>query len=81
MHFYSIAQFKAKASKIVREVKQTGEDALITVNGGPMVFLSPASEEDIQLSQSPRVRARVRSALKERKAGKVVFPGKRAAGA
>lgn len=81
MHFYSIAQFKAKASQIVREVKQSGQDVLITVNGGPMVFLSPANEEDIHLSQSPQVRARVRSALKERKAGKVIYPGKRAAGA
>ena len=81
MHFYSISQFKDKASQIVREVKQTGEDVLITVHGGPMVFLSPASEEDIHLSRSLQVRARVRSALKERKAGKVIYPGRRAAGA
>lgn len=81
MHFYSIAQFKAKASQIVREVKQTGQDVLITVNGGPMVFLSPANEEDIHMARSPRVRSRVRSALKERKAGRVIFPGRRAAGA
>lgn len=81
MHFYTIAQFKAKASQIVREVKQTGEDVLITVHGGPMAFLSPASEEDIQLRQSRQIRARVRSALKERKAGKVIYPGRRAAGA
>lgn len=79
MHFYTIAQFKAKASQIVREVKRTGEDALITVHGGPMVVLSPANEDDIQLSRSPRLRARVRSALKERKAGKIIFPGRRAA--
>ena len=81
MHFYSIAQFKAKASRIVREVKQTGQDVLITVNGGPMVFLSPANEEDIHLSRSPQVRARLRSALKERRMGKVIYPGRRAAGA
>ena len=81
MHFYTIAQFKAKASQIVREVKQTGEDVLITVHGGPTAFLSPAREEDIQLIQSPGIRARVRSALKERKAGKIIYPRRRAAGA
>lgn len=81
MHFYTIAEFKAKASQIVREVKATGENVLITVHGGPMVFVSPASEEDIQLSQAPQVRDRVKRALKERKAGKAIFPGKRAAGA
>ena len=80
MHFYTIAQFKAKASQIVREVNQTGEDALITVHGGPMVVLSPVNEDDIQLSRSPRVRARVRSALRERRAGKIIYPGKRSAG-
>lgn len=79
MHFYTIAQFKAKASQIVREVNRTGEDALITVHGGPMVVVSAAHEDDIHLSRSPRLRARVRSALKERKAGKIVYPGRRTA--
>lgn len=78
MRFYTIAQFKANASQIVREVNRTGEDALITVHGGPMVVVCPANEDDINLTRSPRVRARVKTALKERKAGKVVFPGRRA---
>ncbi|MBI5210966.1 MAG: type II toxin-antitoxin system Phd/YefM family antitoxin [Elusimicrobia bacterium] len=81
MHFYSIAEFKAKASQIVRAVKTTGENVLITVHGGPMVFVSPASEEDIHLNQAPQIRDRVKRAMKERKAGKVLFPGKRSAGA
>lgn len=76
MRFITIAQFKARASQIVREVKRTGKDALITVHGGPMVFISPANEEDIQLRRSRRVRVRTRRALKERKAGKALFPGR-----
>ena len=81
MLFYTIAEFKPKASEIVRKVKETGTDALITVNGKPMVFLSPANEEDIQLSRSPQVRDRVKRAMKERTGGKIIYPGKKAAGA
>lgn len=81
MRFYTIAQFKAKASEIVREVNRTNQDALITVHGEPMAVLSPASEDDIGLTRSSRLRARVKVALKEKKAGKVIFPGRRAVNA
>lgn len=72
MRFYSVAELKSQASKILSEGQRHHRDALITRHGKPLALLVPISEEELEWSSSPAVRERLRQAVKERKSGKTV---------
>ncbi len=47
--FVTITEFKAKATAIVAEVKRTGRQVVVTVNGQPAVVISPVNEEEFEI--------------------------------
>ncbi len=47
--FIGVSEFKAKATAIIAEVKKTGRQVVVTVNGQPTVIISPAKDEDFEI--------------------------------
>jgi prevent-host-death family protein len=66
-----IAEFKARASEVVRRIRETGRPVVITQNGKPAaVVVSP--EDFDSFSYQERFRAAVREGLADADAGRVV---------
>jgi len=45
MKFITVSELKQNAKNILAEVQRTGQQVTVTVNGKPVVVLSPAREE------------------------------------
>ena len=50
MRFYSVSEFKAKATRIIAEIEKTKEEAIITRNGKPVVLVRLVDEKEFQLA-------------------------------
>jgi prevent-host-death family protein len=72
MKFYTIAELKTHASKIMEETHKYHRDALITRHGKPMAMIVPITEEELEWGSSPKVKARLKHALRDKKSGSTV---------
>lgn len=50
MKFITVSELKQNAKKILADVQRTGHQVTVTVNGKPVVVLSPAREEAFSYS-------------------------------
>ncbi len=48
MKFITVSELKQNAKKILADVKRTGHLITVTVNGKPVVVISPAREEQFE---------------------------------
>ena len=72
MKFYSVAELKTNASKILARGRRGEMEAVITRHGKPTALLVSITEEELEWSLREPVRARLRQAAKERSGGKSV---------
>ena len=54
MKFYTVTEFKAKCTAIVRAIEDTGKGVIITKNGKPVVYVQPVSEDEFLLKPKER---------------------------
>ena len=72
MKFYTVAEVKTHISRILALGKKSHTEAVITRHGKPLALLIPIEPEDLEWSLREPIRARLRKAAQERRAGKVV---------
>lgn len=72
MKFYTVAELKTHASRILASGKKEDREAVITRHGKPTALLIPISEEELEWSLREPVRARLRRAAEERETGRTV---------
>jgi prevent-host-death family protein len=72
MKFYSVAEFKTHASRILAMSGKAHREAVITRHGRPLALLVPISEDEIEWSLREPIRDRLRRAAEERQAGKKI---------
>jgi antitoxin (DNA-binding transcriptional repressor) of toxin-antitoxin stability system len=72
MKFYTVAELKTHASKILSLGLKANREAVITRHGKPLALLIPIAEEELEWSLREPVRARLRKAAEERAAGRVI---------
>ena len=72
MKFYSVAELKTHASKILAFGVKADKEAVITRHGKPLALLIPIGEEELEWSLREPVRRRLRRAAEERASGKTV---------
>jgi prevent-host-death family protein len=53
LKFITISELKQNAKKILAEVQRTGQQVTVTVNGKPVIVLSPAREESFSYTEKP----------------------------
>jgi prevent-host-death family protein len=58
LKFITISELKQNAKKILAEVKRTGQQVTVTVNGKPVVVLSPAREEAFSYQDEPKKKSK-----------------------
>ena len=49
MKFYTVTEFKAKATGIISEIERTQEEIIVTKNGKPTVLVRLIDEGEFQL--------------------------------
>ncbi len=49
MKFYTVTEFKAKATGIISEIERTQEEIIVTKNGKPTVLVRLIDEREFQL--------------------------------
>ncbi len=54
MKFITVSELKQNAKKILAEVKRTGQQVTVTVNGKPVVVIGPAREEQFEYQEGPK---------------------------
>lgn len=69
MRFYTVAELKTNASKILASSRKEEKEAVITRHGKPTALLIPITEEELEWSLREPVRARLRRAAEERERG------------
>lgn len=72
MKFYSVAELKTHASKILAESSKGVMEAVITKHGKPTALLVPITEDELEWSLREPIRTRLQRAVKEHAAGKTV---------
>ena len=72
MKFYTIAELKTHASRILALGKRMHAEAVITRHGKPLVVLIPIEPDELEWSLREPVRERLRKAAQERRDGKTV---------
>jgi prevent-host-death family protein len=50
MKFYTVTEFKAKATGIISEIERTQEEIIVTKNGKPTVLVRLIDEGEFQLA-------------------------------
>ena len=78
----SVHELGAKAEEIIRQVRDEGEEYIITYEGKPCGVLLPLDEEELEdllLSSHPYFLARRRKAREEIERGEVATPEELAA--
>lgn len=70
MKFYSVAELKTHASRILALSGKARREAVITRHGRPLALLVPISEDELEWSLREPVRDRLRRAAEERRAGR-----------
>tara|TARA_B100000315_G_scaffold138699_1_gene127771 strand:- start:8764 stop:8952 length:189 start_codon:yes stop_codon:yes gene_type:complete len=51
MKFKTVSELRLKATEIVRELEESGEDVVITKNGHPVVLMQPIGEDAFLLNK------------------------------
>ncbi len=49
MRFITVTELRANAPRIIKEIKSTREEVVITKNGKPVVLIRPISEGEFEL--------------------------------
>ena len=55
MKFLNVTEFKARATAIVREIENSGEEVIVTKNGKPVVLVRPVREDEFLLKPEPEI--------------------------
>ncbi len=51
MKFKTVTELRLKATDIVRQIEESGEDVVITKNGHPVVLMQPVGEDAFLLKK------------------------------
>ena len=54
MKFYTVTEFKAKATGIISEIERTQEEIIVTKNGKPTVLVRLIDEGEFQLGPNKK---------------------------
>ena len=52
MKFMTVTELRLKASEVIREIEQTGEDIVITKKGKPVVLMQRITDEVFSIKKS-----------------------------
>ncbi len=58
LKFITVSELKQNAKKILAEVKRTGQQIVVTVNGKPVVILSPARDEQFEYQEEQKKKSK-----------------------
>ena len=58
MKFFTVTEFKARATAIIREIEDTRKEVVITKRGKPVVLVRPISEDEFLLKPKPKERGK-----------------------
>tara|TARA_Y100000294_G_scaffold177314_1_gene202257 strand:- start:1143 stop:1331 length:189 start_codon:yes stop_codon:yes gene_type:complete len=51
MKFKTVSELRLKATEIVREIQESGEEVIVTKNGHPVVLMQPIGEDAFLLKK------------------------------
>lgn len=49
MKFITVSELRLKATQIVSEIENSGEEVVVTKNGKPVVLIRPVEEQEFEL--------------------------------
>lgn len=51
MKFVTVSELRLKATQIISEIENTGEEVVVTKNGKPVVLIRPVEEKEFELKK------------------------------
>jgi antitoxin (DNA-binding transcriptional repressor) of toxin-antitoxin stability system len=60
MKFLTVSELRLRATEIVREIEETGEEVIITKRGKPVVLMQFITEEAFSLKETEKEKEKVR---------------------
>ncbi len=52
MKFITVTELRLKATEVIREIEQTGEEVIVTKKGKPVVLMQSISDEAFTLKEN-----------------------------